>query len=52
VLDLPGGHAKIPLGPSYVQGRDGHAWTFTDPHGAEHRYDEVLPAGEDRDQDP
>jgi lysine 2,3-aminomutase len=52
VLDLPGGHAKIPLGPNYVQGRDGHRWTFTDHHGAAHPYDEVLPEDDGRDHDP
>ncbi|MCH9682818.1 MAG: KamA family radical SAM protein [Deltaproteobacteria bacterium] len=43
VLDLPGGHGKIPLGPSYVRARDEHRWTFGDYQGGEHGYDEILP---------
>jgi lysine 2,3-aminomutase len=43
VLDLPGGSGKVPLGPSFVRGRDGPRWTFRDHRGAEHSYDEILP---------
>jgi lysine 2,3-aminomutase len=43
VLDLPGGHEKVPLGPSSVRGRDGRHWSFVDHHGHEHAYDELVP---------
>jgi lysine 2,3-aminomutase len=35
VLDIPGGHAKVPIGPGYVSD-DGH--TVLDPSGAPHDY--------------
>lgn len=44
VLDLPGGHEKVLLGPSSVRGRDGRRWTFVDHQGHEHAYDELVPA--------
>ena len=34
VLDIPGGHGKVPVGPSYVH-EDG---TVEDPWGGRHRY--------------
>ena len=34
VLDIPGGHGKVPVGPDYV--RDG---AVTDPWGVSHGYD-------------
>lgn len=37
VLDIPGGHGKVPVGPGYLR-RDGKAWIVTDPRGAEHPY--------------
>ncbi|MFN6924165.1 MAG: lysine-2,3-aminomutase-like protein [Tabrizicola sp.] len=37
VLDIPGGHGKVPVGPGYLR-RDGKAWIVTDPQGAEHPY--------------
>ena len=37
VLDIPGGHGKVPVGPGYLR-RDGEAWIVTDPQGAEHPY--------------
>lgn len=43
VLDLPGGHGKVPLQPSPVRHRDGQRWTFVDRHGVEHGYDELVP---------
>jgi len=37
VLDIPGGHGKVPIGPGYLaQGQDG--WTVTDPQGRTHTY--------------
>jgi lysine 2,3-aminomutase len=35
VLDIPGGHGKVPVGPAYL-GPDGR--TVTDPSGAPHAY--------------
>ena len=37
VLDIPGGHGKVPVGPGYLrEGEDGAR--VTDPAGLEHRY--------------
>jgi lysine 2,3-aminomutase len=37
VLDIPDGHGKVPVGPSYIHtARDGH--TVTDPRGRRHAY--------------
>ncbi|WP_439542854.1 lysine-2,3-aminomutase-like protein [Hyphomicrobium sp.] len=36
VLDIPGGHGKVPIGPAYVDAAGG---TVTDPRGATHRTD-------------
>jgi len=42
VLDIPGGHGKVPVGPVYAEctGRDGR-WTVTDPGGSAHPYPPV-----------
>jgi lysine 2,3-aminomutase len=37
VLDLPGGHGKVPVGPCYAEPQDG-AWAIEDFHGERHRY--------------
>ena len=37
VLDIPGGHGKVPVGPGYLAGSD-EGWVVTDPQGAGHRY--------------
>ncbi len=37
VLDIPGGHGKVPVGPVYAAG-DGASWTIEDPTGQRHRY--------------
>jgi lysine 2,3-aminomutase len=37
VLDIPGGHGKVPVGPGYLR-RDGEGWVVTDPQGREHPY--------------
>ncbi|MBI1419018.1 MAG: lysine-2,3-aminomutase-like protein [Limimaricola sp.] len=39
VLDIPGGHGKVPIGPDYLV-RDGAGWQVTDPAGHHHRYDD------------
>lgn len=39
VLDIPGGHGKIPLTPGYLEaGAEPLEWIITDPHGGRHRY--------------
>ncbi|MER2196128.1 lysine-2,3-aminomutase-like protein [Methylobacterium brachiatum] len=37
VLDIPGGHGKVPVGPGYLRDADGEA-RVTDPNGYEHAY--------------
>ena len=37
VLDIPGGHGKVPVGPGYLR-RAGKDWVVTDPQGVEHPY--------------
>lgn len=37
VLDIPGGHGKVPVGPGYLEA-DGDRWTVTDPNGQRHAY--------------
>lgn len=39
ILDLPGGHGKVPLGPDYLQA-DGDGWLVRDPQGRLHRYED------------
>lgn len=39
VLDIPGGHGKVPIGPGYVGcGPDGEIDNVTDPNGKTHPY--------------
>jgi lysine 2,3-aminomutase len=39
VLDIPGGHGKVPIGPTYLRpDPDGSGWVVTDPNGGEHEY--------------
>ncbi|GJD49839.1 L-lysine 2,3-aminomutase [Methylobacterium crusticola] len=37
VLDIPGGHGKVPVGPGYLVPA-GEGWTVTDPGGRPHAY--------------
>ena len=37
VLDIPGGHGKVPIGPCWLH-RDGEGWQVEDSAGATHRY--------------
>ena len=37
VLDVPGGHGKVPVGAGYVEEKDG-AWIVEDPSGLRHPY--------------
>jgi lysine 2,3-aminomutase len=38
VLDLPGGHGKVPVGPCYTEALDDDSWSIEDPAGLRHRY--------------
>jgi lysine 2,3-aminomutase len=37
VLDIPGAHGKVPIGPDYLAA-DGEGWRLTDAAGASHAY--------------
>jgi lysine 2,3-aminomutase len=37
VLDVPGGHGKVPVGPAYAEEKEG-GWIVEDPGGRRHRY--------------
>jgi lysine 2,3-aminomutase len=37
VLDIPGGHGKVPIGPCWMR-RDGEGWVVEDSGGTYHRY--------------
>jgi lysine 2,3-aminomutase len=41
VLDIPGGAGKSPLGPNYIQGREGDVWQIESYTGAVHEYRET-----------
>ncbi|WP_112309456.1 lysine-2,3-aminomutase-like protein [Pseudogemmobacter bohemicus] len=41
VLDIPGGHGKVPVGPGYLQEEGQGIWTVTDPQGRKHRYQDL-----------
>ncbi len=38
VLDIPGGHGKVPVGPAYLELLDADHWWVRDVHGVRHRY--------------
>ena len=46
VLDIPGGHGKVPVGPGYLDAA-GASWRVTDPSGAVHAY---PPKSDDEDR--
>lgn len=41
MLDLPGGHGKVPIGPDYLAEAEG-GWIVRDPYGTSHTYSEAL----------
>ena len=44
VLDLPGGHGKVPVGPAYARTDEaGEAWVIADINGREHCYPSRSP---------
>jgi len=40
ILDIPGGHGKVPVGPVYAEPQDDGSWQVTDPWGCTHGYDD------------
>lgn len=42
VLDIPGGHGKVPIGPEYLQPAGAGQWQVTDPQGALHFYSDPV----------
>jgi lysine 2,3-aminomutase len=42
VLDIPGGHGKVPIGPGYLTAGEHGAWQVTDPNGQSHIYRDPL----------
>jgi lysine 2,3-aminomutase len=38
VLDIPGGHGKVPIGPGYLRETSPGQWQVTDPQGRTHPY--------------
>ncbi|MER8574218.1 KamA family radical SAM protein [Mesorhizobium sp. M1338] len=46
VLDLPEGGGKVPIGPCYVEGRDGEGWRLRGLDGAVREYTEIVGAQE------
>lgn len=40
ILDIPGGHGKVPVGPAYAEPREDGSWTVSDPWGCSHHYDD------------
>ena len=44
VLDIPGGHGKVPVGPAYIEPADAGAWRVTGFRGETHDYSDP-PAG-------
>ncbi|PCI54861.1 MAG: lysine 2,3-aminomutase [Alphaproteobacteria bacterium] len=43
MLDIPGGHGKIPVNESYVQVRDGDVYSVEDYQGCTHLYFDTVP---------
>jgi lysine 2,3-aminomutase len=41
VLDIPGGHGKVPLGPQYIE-KFGRSYQVEDWQGIQHEYKEVI----------
>ncbi|PJI40424.1 lysine-2,3-aminomutase-like protein [Ferrovibrio sp.] len=42
ILDIPGGHGKVPVGPAYAEPQEDGSWAITDPWGCGHRYDDPV----------
>jgi lysine 2,3-aminomutase len=46
VLDVPGGHGKVPIGPDYLEDAGGGRWRVEDVHGRRHEYPPLPPGDE------
>jgi lysine 2,3-aminomutase len=44
VLDIPGGHGKVPIGPNYLRRIGDHDYAVCDVNGRSHDYREVIPS--------
>ena len=42
VLDIPGGHGKVPVGPGYLEENEEGQVLVEDPRGGSHRYPEAV----------
>ena len=42
VLDIPGGHGKVPIGPCYLREEEDGAYAVTDLKGRIHRYEDSV----------
>ena len=42
VLDIPGGHGKVPIGPQSLQPDGAGGWRVVDPNGIERAYQDRL----------
>lgn len=51
VLDIPGGHGKIPIGPNYVAHHSDGTYTIEDPNGRQHPYRDLASAASKEDRD-
>lgn len=40
ILDIPGGHGKVPVGPVYAEPQADGSWQVSDPWGCTHAYDD------------
>jgi lysine 2,3-aminomutase len=38
MLDIPGGHGKVPVGPNWLEASGEREWRVSDPSGVSHRY--------------
>jgi lysine 2,3-aminomutase len=43
VIDIPGGHGKVPVTADYMSGGDAEGWVLRDPSGALHAYPSGAP---------
>ncbi len=49
VLDIPGAHGKVPIGPAYLGQRPDGGWDVADPEGIAHPYEDRAAGDESRD---
>lgn len=38
MLDIPGGHGKVRVGPNWLEANGEREWRVSDPAGSSHRY--------------